>query len=720
MPAVLKSRLASEDDTRALDTCPPARGNVGTPIKREGERQDANSAGHYYRCFATAADEGNDSAMNVLVKDMLCKFRGSEKEKREFVSWALFNADFARFRGQTVLDMLNFLERSSGVRNLSPQDFKYLAIQISTRLHPSAADQALVNVIFMPVLSELQKVGVVPGGGYGVTHYPPQIVYLAFALLSKLLAVDDHEKALQLFRLLFERSYIPPESVQATPTSSQNFKLIMSLTAARACIHWGYRTFAHRLIIGILPSGPDTQQSPAGSEATSLATDFLYSTLTSPRRPEFSSCIDLIIRLHPVSPVENGIIRTAYACAAQHNYAHDATRLYAFTRQLDDGTKQLYPAPQNDQLLWLLKYMAAERGLTHLARTLVTEVTEQAIFLPVRLRADFIATVASQGFATCARKLWERYSTGKDRQTIVGSAAVMVRMMSLFSSLIRQKEEALVELEQRHSGAAFLDNQDDRVLEERISDLVRFVDKVLSEFVRSHEPLESAQHENLTSLARAYFIMGDVNKGFDVFKIILDRKEVPDLYDINTALTSLAERHPRSAARIAERMIERGLKPDSVTVGTVVHHALLRKDLELVQDVVTQGSNSWGVNFDMKTISSLLRASVGKDFDVFGGSVRSRLEEAFDIITSLRGPNASIVSSPQMGKYMVYESLRAREFEIAFKFWNALLRGNAQWSDEEQVFIRRQIAKGIRKQGKSAKQNLRWMLRQLREPPKGT
>ncbi|EEB98058.1 hypothetical protein MPER_02500, partial [Moniliophthora perniciosa FA553] len=128
---------------------------------------------------------------------MLFKFGGSEEEKRQFVMWALFNADFPRFRGQTVLDMLNFLERSSGVQNLSPRDFKYLVVQISTRLYPSAADQALVNMMFTPVLSELQKAGVVPGGGYGVTHYPPPTVYLAFALLPKLLAVDDHEKALQ-------------------------------------------------------------------------------------------------------------------------------------------------------------------------------------------------------------------------------------------------------------------------------------------------------------------------------------------------------------------------------------------------------------------------------------------------------------------------------------------------------------------------------------------
>ena len=61
------------------------------------------------------------------------------------------------------------------------------------------------------------------------------------------------------------------------------------------------------------------------------------------------------------------------------------------------------------------------------------------------------------------------------------------------------------------------------------------------------------------ALARAYLMTGQIAAGFRTLRVLLDRKEVPDLHDVNVALTALSAYHPARAATMLERMVEQGI-----------------------------------------------------------------------------------------------------------------------------------------------------------------
>jgi len=614
--------------------------------------------------------------LDDLSKDLLEFF----PQKTALIQKILASGDYYFLSGPRVLELLRCLETPL---NLPGHQLAYITNRVC-RLKSSDADDELTNIITPPMLQHIQKINAVPSGARSVTHPVPVEVYAAFELLYKLVKLGNRRGAWPLFRLLVDKLYIPPEAVQRAPTSSQDLTWIVSVTVARACIHWQRRGLGFFIVSDLLSShsARDSLSSDTAIELQDLVSDMSYAFLNEPTRKDFDGCVDLICQAHSVSPVQNGIIRLAYTCALQSNYGTSARRLYAFTRSPEVLETHDYPAPHSPVLLWFLKLLTNARGSTELARMITEEVAASGISLPVHDRADFIAIAASHGFAMSARTLWQRYSLGKDRHAVVGSSKVMLKMVKLFYHLGRR-------LDAQFSTRQETELLDDQSLKERRDDLVAFVNHVLSSYLKYHEPLEKMKHQNLTSLARAYFVLGEFEKGFQIFRVLLGRREIPDLYDINAALSALSEYSPRTVARLIERMVEKGLTPDQVTFGTVVHQALLADDMELVGDLISR-ARELGVNeLSPKTFVSLIRASVTDDARVLQSSPRTRLRDAMQMVKSLR--KVGIVSSPHIGKYLVFASLRQKEPVMAYRFWDLLLRQSADWMDREQVFIRRLI-----------------------------
>ncbi|THV05207.1 hypothetical protein K435DRAFT_116835 [Dendrothele bispora CBS 962.96] len=634
----------------------------------------------FQRLIQRAYESKMPHVLNSLSEDLLKFFPG----RKALVQQILTTGDYHYLSGSRVLDLLRCLGQPL---DLSRDELAYLTNRVC-RLKSSNVDDKLTDIVLLPMLQHLESTDTVPSGARSVTHSVPVEVYAAFELLFKLAKLGNRTGTLSLFRLLVDKLYIPPEAIQRAPTSSQDFAWIVSVTLARACIHWQRRGLGFFIVSDLLlsHSSQDSTPSDIATELGDLVSDMLYASLNEPTRKDFDTCVGLICQAHSISPVQNGIIRLAYNCAHQSNYAVSARRLYAFTRSPSVLETHDYPAPQSSVLLWLLRLLTSAKGSTELARMVAEEVAASGILLPVHDRADFISITAVHGFAMSARTLWQRYSVGRDRHVVVGSSKVMLKMVKLFHHLWRRVDAEI----SRRQGKGLLD---DTILKERHDDLAAFANHVLSSYREYHEPLEKMQHQNLTSLARAYFVLGEFKKGFQIFRVLLGRREIPDMYDINAALSALSEYSPRTVARLIERMTEKGLYPDKVTFGTVVHQALLADDMELVGDLISRAKELGVTELSPHTFVSLIRASVTDDAKVTKSSPRARLQAAMKMVKSLR--KVGMISSPHIGKYMVYASLRLKEPIMAYEFWNLLLRQSTNWTDREQVFIRRLIRQGL-------------------------
>jgi hypothetical protein len=198
----------------------------------------------------------------------------------------------------------------------------------------------------------------------------------------------------------------------------------------------------------------------------------------------------------------------------------------------------------------------------------------------------------------------------------------------------------------------------------------------------------------LTSLARAYFLLGKVTDGFSTLKILLDRKEVPDLHDVNVALSVVAQHDPEGATRIIQRMVDHRLRPDTVTFGTVLHQAILRGDESQIEALMDQASKL-GASLTHKTIGSLIQNYLTAQSDT--QTSVEKVERAMQIIEDMLAKTPDFVCTPNTGEACILASLRADNPMMAFRFWKLLVMDKAEWEDGKQLSLRRRISSGIRR-----------------------
>jgi hypothetical protein len=380
--------------------------------------------------------------------------------------------------------------------------------------------------------------------------------------------------------------------------------------------------------------------------------------------------------------------------------------------------------------------------------------SRQADPIPLMDRARFVALVAENGFGTQARTLWMHYASEQGRNAIVGNSTLMLRMVSLFKNLVKMEERKTKVEEEKQQNQE--DEEDEEGLSDkgdedtpplssssvdvgtitgasaprsrpcsspipslprtatpapltledrrrRIADYHEFAIRIIALFREAKQPLSRATHLDLNALARAYFIRGDVAAGFNALRYLLRRQEIPDVVDLNIVLATLAEFDPHAAAGVIERMVERGLNPSAVTFGTVIHHALEKRDTRLANELVVKARQLGVMKFDSKTVSAMLLASVRTAADERteedGGETTSRFElrmnlsRAYAIVKSMT--RADFVATPGTGQRCVAAALRAELPMLAFKFWMLLVRDKAEWADAEQVQERRALARAI-------------------------
>ncbi|KAF9645163.1 hypothetical protein BDM02DRAFT_3120657 [Thelephora ganbajun] len=393
-----------------------------------------------------------------------------------------------------------------------------------------------------------------------------------------------------------------------------------------------------------------------------------------------------------------------------------------------------YPVPHGPSLLWLLEAMLKKSKNVHLSRRLAKEVVDSNIDIPLYDRGRFIRLLANAGFAQPARELWKRYSED-ETQGVIGHAGAMMRLVSLFYHLGKDLEvkEATVDESPGVFGSLSVSSSDtEELFDDGDGDVEMgviegedakaffdanaakgFAKEVVDKFRACKVPIEAASQHDLNALARAYFMMDRTEEGFALFQVVKAARS-PDMYDVNVVLSGVAKYNVGLAGRMIDRIHERGLVPNAVTWGTVIHLAFLKGDVELVISLVKRAQERGVSEFTTRTIATLIRASVS---DVPPGSrlpshtitlgskrtagplrltlggeggaeqIRQNLDMAWHLIGTF--DTQVFVGTWSLAKFCLDQALWVGDAELAFRFWDKHLGSKTQWSDANQVKSRK-------------------------------
>ena len=639
-----------------------------------------------------ASDAGLQDVMDNLATDVVEKYQGSEAERLKIAtSLVLLNAESPLLSYTRLHSILLILESSGSL----PQLPNTTATQLTKFLIGNLPDDPLsvssLSVLLTLLDKSLRPSASLAKGAAVVIYRPPEVVQLAYFLIQKLLRFKRDQQALDVFQLLVKRNNIPPEAVRQNKDASPGSTFIMLSTLVRSCLHWGWRRSAVELCRGLLRA----KMAPSTS-VIDLTLDVLYALLESPTAADLGQfCYlarELAIRaVHFRLP--HGLFRVFYDMAHKRDVVKAAEVVYEYTQSNTVVAQHEYPSPQGHALTWLLRHLATTRN-AYLGRRLTTHVVDSCEPIPLQDRARFITITASCGYALQARILWDRYTVGRDRDLVLGSATVMLRMVSLFLHTMHKNHALAEETLEGLEGKAEEDCIFERKLyEDRKQDASAFAHHIVAEFRRVKEPLTTARHWDLTSLARACFMLGDVSAGFDVFKTLIERKEIPDLYDINVALSAMAEYSPQGAAGMIQRMIQLGIEPDPITFGTVIHFASMHRDTKLVSTLLGRAREVDNGKLTLKSVQALIKASIEVE-ETAPSLLEANLLRALQIIQSLT--QADLICSPHTGMYCISASLMVDNPVIAFRFWTLLVQRKVEWNDTRHSRLRSRIAAQIR------------------------
>jgi hypothetical protein len=322
-----------------------------------------------------------------------------------------------------------------------------------------------------------------------------------------------------------------------------------------------------------------------------------------------------------------------------------------------------------------------------LVRALAFDTVQDHLLIPLNDRARFIAVIAGKGFASSARALWELYAAGKDGSFVYGDSRLMVRMVKLFTKLGHRPQFKV-----DHQKVDNMDN----VQTVQMSEPQSFVCHVMSKFKEHHEPWKNAEHRAMTSYARACFIVGKNTEGFHIFKVLLGRLELPDLHDFNVALSAVAKLSPKIAVDMIKTMEGRGLVPDAVTFGTVLHYASSQDRTQVVEEMLDRIMRLETLLSDVQVLGTVVRAVVKSEADDTQKTRFLKLRTALKLVHQFTKDGAQ--TSPQLGNCLVSLALEAQHAPLAFKFWNLLLRESEEYDDGKQRQQRDAIIKLVQEQ----------------------
>lgn len=631
---------------------------------------------------------------------------GDESERRNLLWTIVRDGRLQIIEKESMRSLLEYLGRTPGdIQGSSPEAFDKLLTWACYNTYELGHGDTFHHImrLLLPFLQELQV-----SQGFVIPHTPPPVIQSTITFLQWILRQHElQESALAIFGALVDSGYILAETL-SEDNGSFTFDSVVFPALTRTCLHWGWAPLASSYLLDFI----ERENAPTRLCAV-LAAETIRLLLEDPTPAELDICGRLIRSTDPTYPIPDPLMSQIYRCAREVAHGQVAETLYAYSRQPEVMRVHRYPPPRGLDLSWLFHYLAKRSKSVHLCKRLAREVVELDLSFPIQYVARFIATIAEFGHSTLARTLWEKFVASEDGSAIVGDPGLLIAMSRLFLSLVNRVESDIAQRDRDHLVQGKIR------LQTKLVDLSGFLDRLLQEFRAHHEPLAEAEHHILTTFARACFINGKFVDGFGAFQCLLDRQEVPDRYDVNVALTAIAEHHPRVASQFVDFMVKRNIHPDDSTYCTIMNAALEHKDFDLVDEMANnvlaiQEDREINIKSMMVLINATATPRPGEELP----EQRSRLRKTMKLVQSWMESHP--MPSMQVGKALVLASLRAGDSEMAFRFWKTLLRDSTEWNDKDQVHLRALLAKKISKDyhsGSVRKELGRSSLTQLRIPP---
>ncbi|KAF9021058.1 hypothetical protein BDZ89DRAFT_957809 [Hymenopellis radicata] len=386
--------------------------------------------------------------------------------------------------------------------------------------------------------------------------------------------------------------------------------------------------------------------------------------------------------INPTHPLPDVVVDNIYLAAYKGAFAPIGMALFNYINNPPMSNTHQYPPPPPSVCRWLLESFQDTAAASHSARTLIAQVLDKEIPLPLADRPIFIAESARSGFATLAKKLWLRYTAGEDRTVVTGSPIVLLRMVSLNMHLYNKKTSPSDKVLRSQS----------TVQDFRADEAKAFVVTLLEEFFRAHEPFGEADHRILTTFARACFMAERTTEAMEVYKILSDRHEAPDFYDISIVLKSLAERDPHAAASMIDRVLKKGYRPPGPMFASVMHHALERGDVALFRDLMVKATDA-GVKLTPQTLTSVIRSTASSAAQAEPHLQAAKFLGSLRVVKAMT--NVGFLMSPHLGKFLVHTALSAGHPRIAYRFWRLIVAPSIERVDLENQQMRSSIAQGI-------------------------
>lgn len=636
-----------------------------------------------------ALKHGSQDIVDNLTADVLDDHLLSQQQRAEVAASLLCvpRRYSSLLDKRTILSLLTIIHRWDRRFDLPVPATLHVIKTIIDDTTSCILDRSSINLVlgtFLKQLASLQP----PTGAKAVSHRPLEAISLAYLLINKFVSLKQYREAFELFQTLSNHGHVPAEALLAEVPSplAHDFAVIVRSTLARACLHWDWYHRGVGFIASIMKSQDSLKQ-----DLEPLALELLHGSLERCSATQFKACAWLMCHLvdpHCGVVIPTQIIHLFYHRAMRVGDREAAHVFYSHTQSGRVKTTTNYPPPRGATLTWLMKYLVGQKHDVHLARCLAKQVVDTSEPIPRYDRGHFIALTASQGFATEARALWKRYSVGYSREFVVGNAATMIRVVSLFA----QRDSWSRKMKRtgaRRVGAGYSE------LDEKMgTEYHRFAHQVLEAFRESILPLEGANHFDLSALARGYFMLGEMGEGLRSLQVLIGRREIPDQHDMNVALSAMARQSARAASRVVNRMIDLGLRPDQVTFGTVLHEAIEQGDEELVTEMLNR-AREVGVSLSPKTMVSVIQASVAVGEGMDSKRLEANVGHAWEVVRT--ADEGSVVHTPNVGKCCIAACLHVEDPALAFKFWEHLVQGKTQWGDLEQRNQRRAIGHMVRR-----------------------
>ena len=626
------------------------------------------------------AERDNDYHLIRILINQIISDPGDEGTRANKLHFALLSVSLVNLPPKMVVSMVRMVTKFLGQ--------EYHSTKVVGRIiplivqSPSNTAQELLDLIFPSLLFNLQNTKL-----QETTGTPSPFVLASFTLLRWLLP-RSQERSVELYKIFVDTGHVPSMTLQDENVASGTLNTLLYVSSIRTCCQRGWTELAAEFIDDYLKDGKDYQ-----TLGTNLILELVGYLLDSPSEADLYQCCHFIIRLHRIQPVPDEVIHDFYAIAAQFQMSGPAERLYLFTEATRIDKSHNYPLPHGHSLVWLAKNLVNDDSTRPAFESLVNEAHEQRqdILIPVSHQPYYLTLVVEAGFGLIAQSLWEKWSPGIHGEVIRGSPKILVRIIRLSRSLVRKQRERLTHLKKCNPP----DSAEIELSNGILNAISIFAKKVLRAFITQHEPLYNADHIVLTSLARAYFVLGYVAQGFDCFQILLRRSEKPDIVDINVGLTMLAEYQPRAAAAFLATMLHYDVQPDEFTFSTIIHHAMIQNELDLCIELAREMKGTLTPKSAFQPFYAMASASVATRTHDTPQRRVLRLKTVLEVLQIMQYPKDRFIIHPEVGQSLIRASLPDYP-EVAFEFWKLMakdiLRNDPGYYDQVQL-----IRKALRK-----------------------